>query len=123
MAGSKHMNSLIQLLQEAGGPLSADEIRECLGRRSIGQATIYRLLKQGVENSQINELSFPNSPNRFEISGLKHHHHFICDECDRVYDIEGCFKQVSDLAPKGFKVNDHDILLRGQCDQCVGVSA
>jgi Fur family transcriptional regulator, ferric uptake regulator len=115
---SKHHQTLSSLLEKSKGPLSADEIREHLGRRSIGQATVYRLLRQGVEEGVIRELSFPNSPNRFELACLKHHHHFQCNVCDRVFDLEGCVEQVTKLAPKGFVVDSHDILLFGRCEKC-----
>lgn len=122
MATSDHRTNLHDLLQEAKGPLSADEIRENLGRRSIGQATVYRLLKQGVDEGLLKEIPFPDGPKRYELVGLAHHHHFLCDECDRAFDIAGCAKQVPQLAPAGFQVEDHDILLRGRCPDCMEVA-
>lgn len=118
MATSEHHKALQELLQNSEGPMSADEIRESLGHRSIGMATVYRLLKRGVEDGQYHEVTFPDGPSRFEIKDLPHHHHFICLECDKAFDIEGCTKQVLNLAPKGFQVEEHDIILRGRCPEC-----
>lgn len=123
MATSEHRETLQELLQNSRGPLSADEIRETLGHRSIGQATVYRLLKQGVEEGRYREVAFPDSPKRYELLDTDHHHYFLCHKCDRAFDIEGCLGQVSKLAPTGFEVQDHDILLHGRCSDCVQVMA
>lgn len=120
---SSHHQNLQDLLKQAKGPLSADEIRELLGRRSIAQATVYRLLKQGLEEGRFHEVAFPNSPNRYELSGQPHHHHFLCHSCDRAFDIKGCPKQISALAPEGFQLDGHEILLRGRCPECTQVVA
>lgn len=100
------------------GPLSADEVRMSLGHRKIGQATVYRLLRQGVEEGHFKEVHFPDGPNRYELTKEGHHHYFLCNECDRAFDLEGCVEQVNKLAPKGFRVEEHDILLHGQCSEC-----
>jgi Fur family transcriptional regulator, ferric uptake regulator len=118
MSTALHRQSITKLIQEAKGPLSADEVRQELGHRSIGQATVYRLLKQGVTEGEFLEVAFPEGPRRFEMAGLNHHHHFLCQECDRAFDIKGCPKQVPKLAPENFQVEDHDILLRGRCPDC-----
>jgi Fur family ferric uptake transcriptional regulator len=119
MASSEHRQTLQELLESSKGPLSADEIREILGHRSIGQATVYRLLKQGVEEGQYREVLFPDNPKRYELMDSEHRHYFLCHDCDRAFDIKGCLKQVNQLAPSGFEVKDHDILLRGRCLDCV----
>lgn len=54
----------------------------------------------------------------------RHHHHFHCIECDRVYPIHACPGSMNDLAPPGFEVQHHDLTLRGRCASCVaGASA
>ena len=119
MASSDHRQSIQELLEKSKGPLSADQIREILGHRSIGQATVYRLLKQGVEDGSYREVAFPNNPKRYELMTTEHRHYFLCQTCDRAYDVEGCLKYVSKLAPVGFEVHQHDILLHGRCLDCI----
>jgi Fur family ferric uptake transcriptional regulator len=123
MASSEHRQSIQELLDHSKGPLSADEIRETLGHRSIGQATVYRLLRQGVEGGLYREVSFPDNPKRYEIKDAEHRHYFLCQQCDRAFDAQGCLKQISKLAPTGFEVTDHDILLHGRCLDCVGAKS
>jgi Fur family transcriptional regulator, ferric uptake regulator len=119
MASSEHRKTIQELLDKSKGPLNVDEIRGTLGHRSIGQATVYRLLRQGVEDGLYREVSFPDNPKRYELMNTEHRHYFLCHQCDRAFDIQGCLEQVSKLAPTGFEVKDHDILLRGQCLDCI----
>jgi hypothetical protein len=32
----------------------------------------------------------PGRPTLYERAGKTHHYHFVCDRCERVYEIEGC---------------------------------
>jgi Fur family ferric uptake transcriptional regulator len=50
--------------------------------------------------------------------GHKHHHHFQCRQCHRVFDVHGCPGNFNRLAPKGFTVEDHDLTLYGRCTHC-----
>lgn len=118
MAQTEHQAAIEALLKEAKGPLSADEIRSELGLRKISQATVYRVLKKSTEEGLFREVSFANSPNRYEMACLEHHHHFMCVKCDRVFDLEGCPKQIVKLAPENFEVLEHEVLLKGHCSSC-----
>jgi Fur family ferric uptake transcriptional regulator len=118
MRSSEHHDTVLNLLKEAKGPLSADEVREHIGHRKISQATVYRILKGGVDSGLFREVAFPNGPSRFEGAEKPHHHHFICLECDRAFDMEGCTKGIMNLVPAGFEIEAHDILLKGRCQEC-----
>ncbi|MCA9418695.1 MAG: transcriptional repressor, partial [Candidatus Omnitrophica bacterium] len=54
----------------------------------------------------------------YEMNGKRHHHHFVCRVCGRVFDIEGCPGQIEAMTPKGFLVEDHEIFLYGRCEEC-----
>lgn len=47
-----------------------------------------------------------------------HHHHFNCRSCDQVVPIHGCPGPMHDLAPPGFIVEQHDLVLHGRCAAC-----
>lgn len=49
-----------------------------------------------------------------------HHHHFHCTVCDQVVPIHGCPGPMQDLAPPGFRVERHDLVLHGRCAACAG---
>lgn len=84
----------------------------------LGIATVYRALKSMVEEGQLAPVELPGEPARYESAGRGHHHHFRCNSCDRVYEVEGCPGDLSPLAPPGFQLQGHDVLLYGRCAYC-----
>ncbi len=121
MKKTQHQQAIHDLLKSTCGPMSADEIRDSLRNSKIGIATIYRALNKGVEEGEFKEIEFPNSASRYERCGLSHHHHFICDDCDKAYDLSGCVDALRSLLPKHFTLKRHEIFLYGQCGQCKAV--
>lgn len=116
-----HSERLDSFLREESGPRSADEVRAGLGRAGvrIGLATVYRLLKRGVESGAYTSVALPDGGLRYEPADRGHHHHFHCAACDRVFDVEGCPGRFAALVPEGFALDDHDVLLHGRCRDCV----
>lgn len=101
-------------------PLSPSEAHE-LARNEVeglGIATVYRALNDLVEEKILRAVELPGLPPRYEKSGLKHHHHFHCNTCDKVFDLDGCLLKTDVKLPKGFRVTGHDITLSGTCPQC-----
>jgi Fur family ferric uptake transcriptional regulator len=115
---SKHALTIHDTIRETGRPLSADEVRDLLRGTGVGQATVYRVLNAGVESGMLRRVDLPNQPSRYEIAGLPHHHHFQCDACGRVYDVEGCPGNLGSMLPSGFRMRSHEITLRGECSDC-----
>lgn len=108
-------------LRSAQRPLSPAEILDFAKQESptINLATVYRTLKRLNEGGLIRAVELPGEPNRYELAGLPHHHHFKCDECDRVYDVPGkCPSALADGLPSGFRVRDHEVVLVGTCAEC-----
>lgn len=109
-----------QVLTEADRPLSPAEILE--GARShvpnIGIATVYRSVKSLVEEHWLVGVDVPGEPQRYEIAGKDHHHHFNCRACGKVYDFDGCPEGLDKLVPAGFKMDDHEVFLYGTCADC-----
>lgn len=84
----------------------------------IGIATIYRNLKSLVEGGLLKVVEIPGASPLYELADLEHHHHFQCNECERVFDIPGCPGNLQNLTPPGFCVMSHNITLYGQCPEC-----
>ncbi len=113
-------NAIRQVLQKAGRPLSPQEIFDMAQRKvsGLGIATVYRNLKSLQEEGAIVAVELPGQPPRWEVSPESHHHHFLCNTCDKLYEINACPEGLKHLLPKGFTLEEHDILLRGQCKDC-----
>jgi Fur family ferric uptake transcriptional regulator len=63
-------------------------------------------------------MQIPGEPPRYETCGKTHHHYFRCRSCEQVFDIEGCPGHFEDLVPKGFALEDHELILYGLCSRC-----
>lgn len=84
----------------------------------MGIATVYRTLKSLVEDGYLKSIEIPGRTTCYEISNLDHHHHFYCQACGKVYDVEGCLAEVGQMCPSGFQIKSHEIFLYGLCPTC-----
>lgn len=107
-----------QAIEDAGRPLDANEVLTAADVEGLGLATVYRTLKLGVEEGWLTPVDLPNAPTRYEMAGKQHHHHFECRNCQRVFEVHGCPGNLKPLVPKGFTLEDHEVILYGLCDQC-----
>jgi Fur family transcriptional regulator, ferric uptake regulator len=109
-----------QALKKAGRPLSAQEILSLAQKKvpGLGIATVYRNLKSLQEDGFVVAVELPGQPPRWELAPDKHHHHFLCNTCDKLFEINACPEDLQRLLPAGYTMEEHDILLRGLCDNC-----
>ena len=116
---SKKHELVIRAIDEAPGPMSANELWDDLRGTGIGIATVYRALKQGVEDGILTEVELQQAgPVRYERTGLEHHHHFLCSVCERVFDLIGCVGDLDRLLPGSFRMSGHEVLIFGTCSGC-----
>lgn len=107
-------------MEAAGRPLSAPEILEDAQAEapSLSIATVYRNLKQLVEDGDLLQVMLPGENPRYELAHQGHHHHFQCRRCLKVFDVHACPGNFSHLAPPGFVVDGHELTLYGTCPDC-----
>jgi Fur family ferric uptake transcriptional regulator len=112
--------AILDAISRAGRPLLPKEILQSAQRAlpGLGIATVYRNLKALLADGQIKVVDLPAENARFEMAGGRHHHHFQCTRCQRVFDVDACPGDLSGLAPPGFAVEDHDLTLYGRCKEC-----
>lgn len=103
-------------------PLSPGEVHDIARREvvNLGIATVYRALNDMVADKILRTVELPGLAPRYEKAGLKHHHHFHCNRCDKVFDLDGCLLRSDLNLPEGFHVTGHDITLSGTCPRCGG---
>lgn len=122
MSRSTQQRTAIRTVIEASkGPLTPQEVLTAAtpDAPGLGIATVYRALSAGVEEGWLQAVPLPTGPTRYELANLGHHHHFHCNICDKVYDLDGCLGNLEGLLPAGFELDGHDILLHGRCADCV----
>jgi len=119
---TQQRDAIRKALLSAGRPLSVNEVFELAKNEvaGLGIATVYRNLKALQTEEWIVQVDLPGQPSRWEVSPQAHHHHFLCRTCDKLFEIHDCPEGLIRLLPEGYTLEEHDILLRGQCDTCTG---
>jgi len=119
---TRQRDAIKAALQKAKRPLSPHEVLEGARMivRALGMATVYRNLKLLVAEGAVQVITLPGEAGRYEVreAAHRHHHHFQCTTCRRVYDVPGCPGDLRRLAPSGFTVEHHDVTLYGRCSAC-----
>ncbi len=119
---TRQRDAIRRAFETAGRPLRPQECR-AIARTvvpEIGIATVYRNIRRLVDEGWLRVVELPGAADRYEISGGRHHHHFVCRHCDGVFEVEACPGGFAALAPPGFRVEGHDLVLYGLCRRCGG---
>jgi Fur family ferric uptake transcriptional regulator len=108
------------LFTPKGDPLSPQEILDLASKRvpKISMATVYRTIRTLEELGEIIPVELPGEPDRYELAGKGHHHHFVCESCGKAFDVDACPGNLAHMTPEGFKLVRHDITLYGYCSAC-----
>ncbi len=112
--------AILDALRRVQRPLTPKEILEEASAEAedLSLTTVYRNLKALTASGALTVVEVFGQPPRYELAGLDHHHHFLCQVCDRLFDVEGCPGTLASMAPPGFAVLGHSVLLTGQCAEC-----
>jgi Fur family ferric uptake transcriptional regulator len=118
---TRQRDAIRMAFEKADRPLSPDEALAGAQRmaKGVGIATVYRAIKSLVQGKLLHTVELPGEPPRYELAGKAHHHHFHCHACGKVYEVEGCPGHLERLAPKGFRLDGHDLVLYGHCLACL----
>jgi Fur family ferric uptake transcriptional regulator len=110
------------VFERAKRPLKPREICEEARKKlpSLGIATVYRFIRQFVSDGYVRPVEIPGVAPHYERAARRHHHFFLCRQCRRLFELIGCLRGVKSLAPPGFYVQEHEIVLYGDCAACVG---
>jgi Fe2+ or Zn2+ uptake regulation protein len=107
------------LMKQKGHP-TAVEIFEAVNRlhpRS-SRATIYNNLRDLVQAGLVREVAVEGRAARFDAKAMQHHH-FICDRCGNVEDIEWYDVPRPASGSLGKRViRECELIVRGLCAKC-----
>ncbi|MHC4941204.1 MAG: Fur family transcriptional regulator [Planctomycetota bacterium] len=122
LRSTQQREAIREALEAAAGPLLPEELLASAQGAcpSLGQATVYRALRQMEEAGEVQKVVVGDGRPRYEAM-QPHHHHFRCRECGKVYDIEGCVRspnQLGENLPHGFVLEGHELTLHGLCAGC-----
>jgi len=106
--------------------ISAEELYDLVKQRdkTIGQATVYRVLKLLCESGIAREVNFGDGSMRYEHEfGHEHHDHLVCKVCGKTLEVvDPAIETLQKaLAEKyGFILSSHEMYLYGVCPDCRG---
>lgn len=117
---TRQRRALRDVFDENDRPLSPSELLTLANAKAqgLGIATVYRTIKSLQEDGIIAQVDLPGEPPRYEASGKIPHHHFQCKTCNKVFDVPGQLQSAQELAPLGFSVSGHLLMLYGSCSGC-----
>ncbi len=117
--------AILECLLEFDSPMPAVHLTKALNAKgfSPNKTTVYRQLSTLLENKAIEMFRLDNGTQFFEIA-KPHHHHFVCDKCSRVIDVNSPDVESAlhtfekELAKKNIRVSKHEFALYGLCEKC-----
>jgi Fur family transcriptional regulator, peroxide stress response regulator len=112
--------AVMAYLMEHNGHPTAAEILEAVNRldpRST-RATTYNNLRDLVKGGLVREVAVEGRSARFDAKGMRHHH-FICDRCGNVEDMEWYDVPRPAAGSLGKRIlRECELIVRGLCQKC-----
>ena len=117
---TRQRRAIQKVINQASRPLSAPEIHErgqlhCPG---LGLRTVYRHIRELLRQEKLVSLDYPGQPPRFEPVHQKHHPHFICRICQRLFDLPNGVPPIGYTPPSGFRIVGEEVVFFGICPDC-----
>jgi Fur family peroxide stress response transcriptional regulator len=107
------------LMAHTGHPTAA-EIFEAVNRADprTSRATVYNNLSDLVKAGLVREVAVEGRAARFDAMGTRHHH-FVCDRCGSVEDMEWYDVPRPALSSLGKRIlRECELIFRGLCTKC-----
>jgi Fur family transcriptional regulator, peroxide stress response regulator len=112
--------AVMAFLMECNRHPTAAEIFEAVNRLDprSSKATTYNNLRDLVEAGLVREVAVEGRAARFDAKGMQHHH-FICDRCGNVEDLEWFDVPRPRLKSLGKRIlRECELIFRGLCTKC-----
>jgi Fur family transcriptional regulator, peroxide stress response regulator len=113
-------HAVMAFLMEVPRHPTAAEIFEAVNRADprSSRATIYNNLRSLVQAGLVREVAVGGRAARFDVKGMRHHH-FICDGCGNVEDMEWYDVPRPASGSLGKRIlRECELIVRGLCTKC-----
>lgn len=120
LRNTRQKDAIRAAFHEAKRPLSPEET-VTLAKNAvagISLVTVYRNINALVADGWLAPVELPGHATRYELAGKAHHHHFQCNDCGKLFDLEGCDMQAKPKLPRGFLSTGHEFYVYGTCAAC-----
>lgn len=117
---TKQKEAIRAAFLEADRPLSPEETFASAKANveGISLATVYRNINTLLSDKWLVPVEVPGQSTRYEVAGKGHHHHFHCNSCGKLFELDGCEVQSKPRLPRGFVSTGHELFVYGRCSEC-----
>ena len=121
---SKNMQMVIEILESAEFPVTADFIYQKLKNynKSISLSTVYRILEKLSSGNILQKTVFKDDTMaKYELIRRGHRHYLICTKCNNMTPIKSCpLNEVEKCLENdtGFNIQGHKLEIYGKCANC-----
>ena len=115
--------TILEVLLDAKGPQTADEIMTAISRKSANRVTVYRVLESMVGAGLVHKAFIHKRAEHFELAdrctNLQCHPHFTCVSCGATNCVVGVSVPLVKRLEEGFIIHRQQVHLEGLCPRCV----
>ena len=111
---------ILKYLDEHRTHPTADEIHQSLKEKnpSLSKTTVYNSLEILKKYSIIQSITISGSELRYDIK-KDMHHHFLCNQCGRIIDIEIKCPNINKIIEEGYELEEVHGYFKGKCKDCI----
>ena len=114
---------VLAAIKELNTHATAEQVYEYVVQKhpAISKATVYRNLSQMSETGEILNIGNFYGSTRYD-HNCHEHHHFVCEGCRLVFDVEGDFSDIPGRIrnAEGFDITSYHLSFGGLCRDCNG---
>ena len=99
---------------------TVEDLCAALNKRhaKASRATVYNSLHALVEAGLVREFTLDGKAARYD-ANLEKHHHFICDRCGAVEDVDWFdVPAIPRTRGDSRRIRSYEVILRGECKRC-----
>jgi Fe2+ or Zn2+ uptake regulation protein len=110
---------ILRYLEQHRNHPTADMIYQDLVQAmpTMSKTTVYNTLNSFAESGIVRPVTITGTEVRFDLKTACHHH-FLCEECGRIYDIELCCPNLERKDVDGHQVKEIHGYFKGLCAEC-----
>ena len=115
---------VLAMLEHADIPVDVSMVTDYLKKQKIpaDNVTVFRILNTFTDKGITKPIELNEGKLRYEYAAKPKHHHFICEKCKAITDVDGCTvntleQQIEEST--GAKVTRHSLEFFGLCRRCV----
>jgi Fur family ferric uptake transcriptional regulator len=118
---TRQRKAIFEVIEKEARPLTVPEIHSLAKQVAprVGLRTVYRNVRELVEDNKLVCVDYPGQPPRYEPVGGKQlvKPHLICNRCNKVFDLDPQYAATTSYGPiPGFVVEGTETIYYGRCE-------